>query len=132
MVLVDSNVLLDWLTNDRVWFGWSSKALFAAQANEGVAINPIVYAEVSVGYLAAADVEKALPPDQFNWLGLPYDAAFVAGKTYVQYRRKGGTRRSPLPDFFIGAHAQVDGLTLLTRDATRFRTYFPSVNLIAP
>ena len=132
MVLVDSNVLLDVMTGDAAWMTWSSAALARARREGPVAINPIVYAEVSIGYHRIEELDGALPPDEFVRLDLPYAAAFLAGKCFVSYRRAGGTRTSPLPDFFIGAHAAVDRMALLTRDATSYRTYFPTVPLIAP
>ena len=132
MVLVDSNVLLDVMTGDAAWMTWSSAALARARREGPVAINPIVYAEVSIGYHRIEELDSALPLDGFVRLDLPYAAAFLAGKCFVSYRRAGGTRRSPLPDFFIGAHAAVDRMALLTRDAMRYRTYFPTLRLIAP
>ena len=132
MVLVDSNVLLDVMTGDAAWMTWSSTALAGARRQTPVAINPIVYAEVSIGYDRIEDLDGALPPEEFVRLDLPYAAAFLAGKCFVSYRRAGGTRSSPLPDFFIGAHAALEGMSLLTRDATRYRTYFPKLRLIAP
>jgi len=131
-VLVDSNVLLDVLTEDRRWFPWSSEALARCADESGLVINPIVYAEVSIGFDRIEDVESALPQDVFVRSPLPWDAGFLAGKCFVAYRRRGGERRSPLPDFYIGAHAAVSGLSLLTRDPSRYRTYFPKVRLIAP
>jgi predicted nucleic acid-binding protein len=102
-------------------------------ADEAVlVINPIIYAEVAVGFDAPEDVEAALPADGYRREPLPYEAAFAAGKAFLDYRRRGGTRTSPLPDFYIGAHAAVRGYRLLTRDAARYRTYFPAVELIAP
>ena len=95
-------------------------------------INPLVYAEVSTCFDRIEDLEAALPQDAFRREALPYDAAFLAGKCFLAYRRRGGTRRSPLPDFYIGAHAAVAGYRLLTRDASRYRTYFPRLELIAP
>jgi predicted nucleic acid-binding protein len=131
-VLVDSNVLLDVATNDPVWFKWSSDALEAA-ANEAVlVVNPLVYAEISIAYKKIEDVEAALPANIFRREGLPYEAAFLAGKAFLQYRKRGGVRRAPLPDFYIGAHAAIAGFRLLTRDDARYRTYFPSVTLISP
>jgi hypothetical protein len=131
-VLIDSNVLLDVLIEDPTWFAWSSLALEQC-ANQGMLyINPIIYAEVSVGFAKIEEVEKAIPGEFFRRLHLPLEAAFLAGKAFVKYRKQGGTRSSPLPDFFIGAHAAVSGLQLLTRDAKRYRTYFPMVTLISP
>jgi predicted nucleic acid-binding protein len=131
-VLVDSNVLLDVLTEDPRWFDWSADALARCADVSGLAINPIVYAEVSVGFDRIEDVESALPSDVFVRSPLPWDAAFLAGKCFESYRRRGGEKRSPLPDFYIGAHAAVSGLSLLTRDPARYRTYFPKVTLISP
>lgn len=131
-VLVDSNVLLDVLTEDRRWFGWSSDALAREAENDVVAINPIVYAEVSIGFERVEDLDAALPPTMVQRLPLPWPAAFLAGKCFVAYRRRGGTRTSPLPDFYIGAHASVAEMKLLTRDASRYRTYFPKLVLVAP
>jgi predicted nucleic acid-binding protein len=130
--LVDSNVLLDVLTEDPRWFEWSSSALSdAADAGE-LAINPIIYAEISVRFSRIEDLESALPPSSFRRLPLPWEAGFLAGKCFVRYRRRGGPSRSPLPDFYIGAHAAVAGLTLLTRDSSRYRAYFPKLKVTAP
>lgn len=131
-VLVDSNVLLDVLTEDPVWVEWSADALARCADVHGLLINPIIYAEVSVGFDRVEDLEAALPPDVFIRSPLPWDAGFLAGKCFSAYRRRGGERRSPLPDFYIGAHAAVAGLALLTRDPARYRTYFPKLELIAP
>jgi predicted nucleic acid-binding protein len=95
-------------------------------------INPVIYAEVSIGYAHVEHVEAVLPVDRFRREALPYEAAFLAGKAFLSYRRRGGMRTSPLPDFYIAAHAAVRGYRLLSRDATRYRTYFPKVELIAP
>jgi hypothetical protein len=130
-VLVDANVLLDTLTNDPKWSGWSTQTLSALADTERLAINPIIFAEVSVHYSRIEDVDEALPPI-FDRDPLPYEASFLAGKAFRDYRRRGGARRSPLPDFFIGAHALVAGYRLLTRDASRYRTYFPSLAILAP
>ncbi len=131
-VLVDSNVLLDVLTEDPRWCSWSSEQLADAADRGPVAVNPIVYAEVSVGFERVEELDEALPPDHFVRLPLPWPAAFLAGKCFLSYRRAGGRRRSPLPDFYIGAHAAVEGMTLLTRDPGRYRTYLPRLALIAP
>jgi len=132
MILIDSNVLLDVLTEDPAWGARSADALAKAAEAETLAINPIVYAEVSIRFERIEDVETALPPADFRRLDLPWEAAFLAGKCFLRYRRGGGARRSPLPDFYIGAHAAVSRLRLLTRDPVRYRTYFPSVALLAP
>lgn len=131
-VLIDSNVLLDILTQDPSWCEWSAAALARIAEREVLAINPIVFAEVSVGFERIEELEQAVPAHRFHRLALPWEAAFLAGKCFLAYRRRGGTRASPLPDFYIGAHASVAGLRLLTRDATRYRSYFPKLRLIAP
>lgn len=130
--LVDSNVLIDVATNDPRWFEWSSRSL-ARGADEGrLAINPIIYAEVAAGYDRIEELDEVLPADVFRRLPLPWEAGFLAGRCFVEYRRRGGTRSAPLPDFYIGAHAAVSGMTLLTRDAARYRTYFPRLDVVAP
>ncbi len=131
-MLVDSNVLLDVATNDPHWSTWSAAALERIADEAVLVINPLIYAEVSVGFDTIEAVEVALPLELYRRESLPYEAAFLAGKCFLRYRREGGTRRSPLPDFYIGAHAAVAGHRLLTRDATRYRTYFPKLDLIAP
>jgi predicted nucleic acid-binding protein len=130
--LIDSSVLLDVATQDPVWFDWSTSALADAVRGGPVLVNPIIYAEVSVGYDRIEDLDDALPADIFRREPLPFVAGFLAGKAYRDYRRRGGTRTSPLPDFFIGAHAAVSELRLLTRDAGRYRTYFPTITVISP
>lgn len=132
MTLVDSNVLLDVLTEDPAWAGWSSEALVHAFDEGPVVVNPIVYAEVSVGFDRIEELDEALPAAAFVREPLPYPAGFVAGKAFLSYRRSGGTKPAPLPDFYIGAHAAVASYRLLTRDARRYRTYFPRLELIAP
>ena len=131
-VLVDSNILLDVATSDPNWSEWSASALAEAAEHATLVINPIVYAEVSVGYSAIEAVDAALPASIFRREPLPWEAGFLAGKCYLQYRRRGGRRMSPLPDFYIGAHAAVGRLALLTRDAVRYRSYFPTVTLLTP
>jgi predicted nucleic acid-binding protein len=131
-VLVDSNVILDVFSEDPTWFGWSSDALAGLAERSVLVINPIIYSEVSVQFERVEELEEALPVDRFQREALPWEAAFLAGKCYLLYRRRGGERRSTLPDFYIGAHAAVRGMTLLTRDAARYRTYFPGLELIAP
>ncbi len=131
-VLVDSNVILDLTTADPDWYDWSTNALTRCADEAYLAINPIIYAEVSVGFDRIEDLEETLIPDFFRRLPLPYEAGFLAGKCYTMYRKRGGVKRSPLPDFYIGAHAAVSGLTLLTRDAGRYQSYFPTIDVIAP
>jgi predicted nucleic acid-binding protein len=130
--LVDSNVILDVLTEDRQWYAWSAEALEQRADHSWLAINPIIYAEVSVRFGHIETLEAALPSDMFQRATLPWEAAFLAGKCFTRYRRGGGARRSPLPDFYIGAHAAVRGWGLLTRDPARYRTYFPTLGLISP
>lgn len=131
-VLVDSNVLLDILTEDARWFEWSAAAMARCADEAPLAINPLIYAEVSIGFAEREELEAALPIGTFRRLPLPWEAAFVAGKCFRSYRQRRGARRSPLPDFYIGAHAAVSGLRLLTRDATRYRTYFPELDIVSP
>lgn len=130
--LVDSNVLLDVMTEDPKWFEWSAESLERA-ANEGVlVVNPLIYAEVSVRFETIEALEEVLRPDLFEREPLPWEAGFLAGKCFQRYRRSGGVRRSPLPDFYIGAHAAVRGLTLITRDGGRYRSYFPTIGMRVP
>lgn len=130
--LVDSNVLLDVLSEDPHWMAWSADALAEAAERGPMAVNPLVYAEVSVRFSRIEELEEVLPRRDFLRLELPWEAAFLAGKAFLRYRRAGGSRTAPLPDFYVGAHAAVANLTLLTRDARRYRTYFPHVDLITP
>jgi predicted nucleic acid-binding protein len=130
--LVDSNVLLDVATEDPTWYRWSARAL-ADAANQGrLVINAIVSAEVSIGFPTIKELDDALPPGVFEREQLPYEAAFLAGKAFVAHRRRGGVRSAPLPDLYIGAHAAINGHRLLTRDAQRYRTYYPTVRLLTP
>ena len=130
--LVDSNVIIDVITEDSKFLGWSAQAM-AESAQAGVLfINPIVFAEVSTGFNRREDVTEALDALDIEYADLPWDAAFIAGKAFTWYRRDGGIRRSPLPDFYIGAHALVSGMTLLTPDGTRYRSYFPKLKILSP
>lgn len=130
--LVDSNVLLDIFDDESKWRAWSDAMLTDCASRGPLVINPIVFAEVSAGFAAIEDVEEALPETYFRREALPWDAAFLAGRAFLLYRRRGGHRPAPLPDFYIGAHAAVAGHTLLTRDARRYRYYFPSLRIVAP
>lgn len=130
--LVDSNVLLDILTEDPVWEDWSTGALADAAEVGPLYINPIVYSEVSIRFTTVEALEDALPSRHYRREPIPWAAAFLAGKVFLDYRRNRGARSTPLPDFFIGAHAATAGLELLTRDVGRYRTYFPTISLIAP
>lgn len=125
-------MLLDVLTADPLWSEWSEAALARCADESVIAINPIIYAEVSIRFARIEEIEATLPESEFRRLPLPWEAAFLAGKCFVKYRRRRGLRRSPLPDFYIGAHAAVAGMALLTRDASRYRAYFPGLELIAP
>lgn len=130
--LIDSSVLLDIATRDQRWLAWSEEHLTIA-ANESIlVINPIIYAEVSVNYDSIEELDEHLPPETFRRTELPFEAGFLAGKAFSKYKKRGGVRTSPMPDFYIGAHAAVSGLKILTRDARRYRQYFPTVDLIAP
>jgi predicted nucleic acid-binding protein len=131
-VLVDSNVLLDIATEDPRWCDWSSAAVATAAEHARLVINPVIYAEVSVGFDRIEDVEASLPHAIYRREGLPFDAAFLAGKAFLVYQRRGGAKHTPLPDFYIGAHAAVAKYRLLTRDPKRYRAYFPTVELISP
>jgi predicted nucleic acid-binding protein len=130
--LVDSSVLLDVLTEDPKWASWSEDALAEAGDRGRLVINPIVYAEVSAGFSTIEDLDEAVPESDFAREPLPYSAGFLAGRAFLSYRRRGGTKRSPLPDFYIGAHAAVTGYRLLTRDGCWYRTYFPRLELATP
>jgi predicted nucleic acid-binding protein len=130
-VVVDSNVLLDLFTDDANWATWSEAKLGEAFDAGEVVINPIVYAEISIAFDRIEELEDSLP-DELGREDLPWEAAFLAGKCFLEYRRRGGARRSPLPDFYIGAHAAVTGRALLTRDAARYRSLLPALTLICP
>lgn len=130
--LVDTNVLLDVITEDPQWADWSAEAISRVGDESTLAINPIIYAEVSIHIRTIEEINDIVSEEDFRRLDLPYEAAFLAGKAFLAYRRRGGSRPNPLADFYIGAHAAVSGMRLLTRDARRYRTYFPTVPLIAP
>jgi predicted nucleic acid-binding protein len=132
MILVDSNVIIDVASAGPIWGDWSRNALRQAADNDEIAINPIIYAEVSAGFATIELLDTHLGDGAFRRLALPYEAGFIAGRAFVDYRRRGGQRTSPLPDFYIGAHAAIAGLTLLTRDPRRYAGYFPRVQLISP
>ena len=130
--LVDSNVLLDVLTEDERWLDWSLEALATAAELGPLYINPVIFGEVSIRFSRVEDVDQALPATDLRRLPIPWAAAFLAGKAFADYRSRSGNKTSTLPDFFIGAHAAVDQLALLTRDPQRYRSYFPTVELMAP
>lgn len=132
MHLVDSCVLLDVLTGDSKWESWSSRAIVRA-SNEGrLVINPVVYAEVCPSFDRIEEVDDFLHLDDFDREEIPYEAAFLAAQAYTAYRKRGGQKTAPLPDYFIGAHAVIRSYRLITRDTQRFRTYFPTLELIHP
>jgi predicted nucleic acid-binding protein len=131
-ILVDSNVLLDILEEDPQWLDWSASQLSRLADSHMLVINPVIYAEVSVGFARIEDLEEALPGEFITRDQIPCEALFLAGKCFLKYRRAGGRKRSPLPDFFIGAHAAVEQMVLLTRDSNRYRSYFPTLRLITP
>lgn len=131
-VLVDSNIIIDLATQDDEWLDWSASALERAAGMAPLVINPIIYAEVSVGYQRIEDLDAAVPVAYFERRALPWEAAFLAGKCFARYRKRGGTKTAPLPGFYIGAHAAVEGLTLLTREPKRYRVYFPKLSMIFP
>lgn len=131
-VLVDSNVILDIFLDDTTWAYWSEMTLNRLVESHQLLINPIIYTELSIGFQRIEEVEEAIARAGFQLQEIPKEALFLAGKVFVQYRKNQGTKSSPLPDFFIGAHAAVLGVSLITRDIARYRTYFPSVHLISP
>ena len=130
--MADTNVLLDIVTDDATWRPWSEQAIGDALHAGTVGINPIIYAETSLAFADTDTLDRHLDTLMLARLPLPFGAAFRAGRAFLRYRRAGGARSSPLPDFYIGAHAEADDLTLLTRDAGRYRSYFPSVTLVTP
>ncbi len=131
-IFVDSNVILDLFLDDQNWADWSESILSQYSQTHQFCINPIIYSEVSVGFTQIEELESALTAGRFKFLQLPKEALFLAGKAFLKYRRKMGTKTSTMPDFFIGAHAAVLKTGLITRDVSRFRSYFPTVNLVAP
>lgn len=130
--LIDSNVILDIITADDQWFDWSTSTLIECAEQGNLVINPIIYAEISTNFDDISALDLVLPSELYQRDPLPYKAGFLAGQAFLAYRRRGGARRSPIPDFYIGAHATVCGLTLVTRDTNRYRTYFPQATLISP
>ena len=132
MTLIDTNILLDLFTDDPVWAEWSIRQLDAAAVKGPLTINSVVYAELSVRFERIEDLNAVLDEAAISMADIPRSALFLAGKVFQKYRAAGGLRSGVLPDFFIGAHAAVVGMALLTRDVQRYRTYFPSVTLLAP
>ncbi len=131
-LLVDSNVLLDVFEDDPVWAPWSEEMLEQYGTTHILCINPIIYAEVSVGFERVEELEAAIVDSGVRMLQIPKEALFLAAKVFVEYRRRRGIKLSPLPDFFIGAHAAVEKLELLTRDVSMYKSYFPTVKLVSP
>lgn len=132
MILVDSNVLLDILTIDPKWYDWSSSKLSLIAESHELIINDIIYTEISIGFERIEDLEEAFSGDFFKIMPMPKEALFLAGKAFLQYKSNNGTKNSVLPDLFIGAHASVLGIPLLTRDISRYKTYFSQIQLITP
>jgi predicted nucleic acid-binding protein len=132
MILVDTNVLLDVLQDDSQWASWSQSQLDAASATEHLAINPIIYSELSISFARIEELEAVIAEAALAVEEVPREGLFLAGKAFLRYRRGQGIKHNVLTDFFIGAHAAVMGWQLLTRDAARYRTYFPTVDIIAP
>jgi predicted nucleic acid-binding protein len=132
VILVDTNVLLDVLEDDAEWSAWSQDRLDSASTTDTLAINPVIYSELSIGFARIEELEVVIREASLAVEDIPREALFLAGKAFLRYRRGRGTKRNVLPDFYIGAHAAVMQWPLLTRDVTRYRTYFPTVSLIAP
>ncbi len=132
MVLVDTNVILDVVANDPEWAEWSQHQLDAWSLRDDIAINAVVYSELSIAYTQIEELDAMITTAGFEIVAIPREALFLAGKVFLRYRRSGGKRTGVLPDFFIGAHAAVANASLLTRDVARYRTYFPSVKLLTP
>ncbi len=131
-VLVDSNVILDVFLDDPKWADWSESRLVACSQTGALCINPIIYSEISVSFKRIEALELAIAQAGFHMLEIPKEALFLAGKVFLQYRRRRGSKRTPMPDFYIGAQAAVMNMELITRDTARYRSYFPTVELIAP
>lgn len=132
MVLVDTNVILDVVENDSQWAAWSQAQLEAASLKFALVINPVIYAELSIAYQRIEELEAMLRHAELRLLPIPREALFLAGRVFLKYRQRKGTKSGVLPDFFVGAHAAIAGIPLLTRDLGRYRTYFPALTLITP
>ena len=132
MLLVDTNVILDVIENDPEWVVWSQSQLEAASLKFPLVINPVIYAELSIAYQRIEELEAMIRSAGLRLESIPREALFLAGRVFLKYRQQRGTKSGVLPDFFIGAHAAIAGIPLLTRDVSRYRTYFPSLKLIAP
>lgn len=132
MLLVDTNVILDVVENDPEWAAWSQSQLDAASLKFSLVINPVIYAELSIAYRRIEELEAMIKHSELRLESIPREALFLAGRVFLKYRQRRGSKSGVLPNFFIGAHAAVAGIPLLTRDVSRYRTYFPSLELIAP
>jgi predicted nucleic acid-binding protein len=132
LILVDTNVLLDLVTDDPLWAEWSQRQLDFAAAQDEIAINDVVYAELSIGYARIEELDEMIDTAGLVSAQIPHAALFLAGKAFERYRAAGGVKIGVLPDFFLGAHAVISDCLLITRDAARYRTYFPGIMLIAP
>jgi predicted nucleic acid-binding protein len=130
--LVDSNILIDIFADDPRWRAWSVAQLLRARREGSLIINPLIYAEISAAFPTQRKLDEAVGPERFRRESLPWDAAFNAGRAFLAYRRAGGLKRSPLPDFYIGAHAEVKNYILLTRDLSRYREAFPTLRIVSP
>ena len=131
-VLVDSNIVLDVFLDDPKWADWSESKLDEYDQLGILYINSSIYSEISIGFKRIEDLESAIAKAGFQMLEIPKEALFLAGKAYLKYKKRKGTKRTPLPDFFIGAQAAVQNLDLITRDVSRYQSYFPTVKLITP
>ena len=131
-LLVDSNIILDIFLDDPIWAEWSESALSEYSIHTPLYINPIIYTEISIGFNKIEELETALFKSGLQMLEIPKEALFLAGKAFIKYRRRQGVKKSPLPDFFIGAQAAVLDIELITRDKKRYNTYFPTVRIISP
>jgi predicted nucleic acid-binding protein len=132
VILVDSNIWIDIMSRDPVWLDWSVSQLKLARLQDGIAINPVIYAEIAASFESRTALNDYLRPLEIQNAAFSDVAAFLAGQAFWAYRQRKGVKTGVLPDFFIGAHAQAEGWTLLTRDAARYRTYFPAVKLVSP
>jgi predicted nucleic acid-binding protein len=132
MILVDTNVLLDVLQNDAEWAGWSQQQLEIGQLSERLAINAVIYSELSIAFARIEELETVIAEAELTMAEIPREALFLAGKAFLNYRRRQGSKLGVLPDFYIGAHAAVSGWPILTRDVTRYRGHVPGVRLITP
>lgn len=132
IILVDSNIILDLILDDPKWAEWSKSAMKKQARHATLCINPIIYAEISIGFNHIEELEKTITKGSFKILEIPKKALFLAGKAFLEYRKRGGTKLSPLPDFFIGAQAAVMKIDLITRDISRYQSYFPTVKIISP